>query len=137
MVFRHPGVVANETRKRLAAKDAKSFERVSLVIGTLIGTPLIAAMFLMDPLEWNSWNRHNLLKWTPYSDWPVYVLTDSLWSLPILAVSLYVAAWLSMACYRWMMQVGMRGIEKRRCGQGMRYASAIWPVEAMLLGRLG
>jgi len=126
MVLRQPSVLANETRKRLVARDAKSFERVSLAIGAVVGTVLIGVAFwLVLP---NFWNLPE-----PYFT-PVYVLTDSVWALAILAVGLYVSAWLGMQCYRWMMRIGMRGIERRRCGRVMRYASAIWVAEAMLLG---
>jgi len=78
-------------------------------MGALVGAVLTEVIFWMYP-------------WTvpPYWLTPMYVLTDSVWAMPILAVCLYISAWMATKCYRGMMRIGMRGIERRRCGRAIR-----------------
>jgi hypothetical protein len=130
MVLVRPGALVAEMGSRVGRRDAEGFHRLAMLLGT-------GGLGGVVALAWGFYPSVPIIA----SDWaagPVVVLSDSLWGLVPLFISVYVSLRISMGLYRgFLLEGSRRGFERRRMARVALYASGAGVIWVWVLGLLG
>ena len=137
MVWRRPGVLRGELGRRVDRRSARSFAWWNLALATVIATVMVTGALRVRMMEfgWVDFRAAQIDTLALVWRWPVAALWDGWWVVLQLLPAAAIGAWVAQGLLRWMLAVGVKErTRRRRVWRLAAFASAMWPLLAMLAG---